>query len=91
MSESFWIHMNSLTVRELRTAFPKIEAMLLNGQEVAITKRGKIVALLVQPAKRKLDFNRRFGGAVQHDLSNTDVVGMLLELCHARVHNHHSN
>jgi antitoxin (DNA-binding transcriptional repressor) of toxin-antitoxin stability system len=53
-SESFWIHMNSVTVRDLRTAFPKIEVTLLNGQEVAITKRGKIVTLLVQPAKRKL-------------------------------------
>ena len=75
--------MKTVTVRELRTAFPKIEAMLLNGQELAITKRGKIVALLVQPSKRepkrKLDFKKRFGGAVKHDLPNTDVVGMLLE------------
>ena len=75
--------MKTVTVRELRTAFPKIEAMLLNGQELAITKRGKIVALLVQPSKReskrKLDFKKRFGGAVKYDLPNTDVVGMLLE------------
>jgi len=75
--------MKTVTVRELRTAFPKIEAMLLNGQEVAITKRGKIVALLVQPSKRvpkrKLDFKKRFGGAVKNNLPNTDVVGMLLE------------
>jgi antitoxin (DNA-binding transcriptional repressor) of toxin-antitoxin stability system len=75
--------MKSVTVRELRTAFPKIEAMLLNGQEVAITKRGKIVALLVQPAKREpkqaLDFKKRFSGAVKRDLPKTDVIGMLLE------------
>ena len=75
--------MKTATVRELRTAFPKIEAMLLNGQEVAITKRGKIVALLVQPSKRgpkrKLDFKKRFGGPVKYDLPATDVVGMLLE------------
>ena len=75
--------MKTVTVRELRTSFPKIEAMLLNGQELAITKRGKIVALLVQPSKReskrKLDFKKRFGGAVKYDLPNTDVVGMLLE------------
>jgi antitoxin (DNA-binding transcriptional repressor) of toxin-antitoxin stability system len=44
MSESFSIQMTSVTVRELRTAFPKIEAMLLNGKEVAITKRGKTQA-----------------------------------------------
>jgi antitoxin (DNA-binding transcriptional repressor) of toxin-antitoxin stability system len=77
------IHMKRVTVRELRTAFPKIEAMLLRGQEVAITKRGKIVALLVQPSKRdqkrKLDFRKRFGGAMKYDLPNSDVVGMLLE------------
>ena len=75
--------MKTVTVRELRTAFPKVEAMLLNGQEVAITKRGKIVALLVQPSKRepkrKLDFKKRFGGAVKYDLPASDVVGMLLE------------
>jgi antitoxin (DNA-binding transcriptional repressor) of toxin-antitoxin stability system len=75
--------MKTVTVRELRTAFPKIEAMLLNGQELAITKRGKIVALLVQPSKReskrKLDFKKRFGGLVKYDLPNTDVVGMLLQ------------
>ena len=57
MSESFWIHMNRATVRELRTAFPKIEAMLLNGQEVAIAQRGKIVALLVQSAKHQAKRN----------------------------------
>jgi antitoxin (DNA-binding transcriptional repressor) of toxin-antitoxin stability system len=75
--------MKTVTVRELRTAFPKIEAMLLNGQEVAITKRGKIVTLLVQPSKRepkrKPDFKKRFGGAVKSDLPTTDVVGMLLQ------------
>jgi len=75
--------MKTVTVRELRTAFPKIEAMLLNGQELAITKRGKIVALLVQPSKReskrKLDFKKRFGGPVKYDLPNTDVVGMMLQ------------
>jgi antitoxin (DNA-binding transcriptional repressor) of toxin-antitoxin stability system len=75
--------MKSVTVRELRTAFPRIEAMLLNGQEVAITKRGKIVALLVQSAKgepkRELDFKKRFGGAPKRDLPKTDIIGMLLE------------
>jgi antitoxin (DNA-binding transcriptional repressor) of toxin-antitoxin stability system len=71
--------MKSVTVRELRTAFPRIEAMLLNGQEVAITKRGKIVALLVQSAQRELDFKKRFGGAPKRKLPKTDIIGMLLE------------
>ena len=57
--------------------------MLLNGEEVAITKHGKIVALLVQPAKREpkraLDFKRRFSGAAKSDLPKTDIIGMLLE------------
>ena len=56
--------MKTVTVRELRTAFPKIEAMLLNGQELAITKRGKIVALLVQPSKREPKTQTRFQEAV---------------------------
>jgi antitoxin (DNA-binding transcriptional repressor) of toxin-antitoxin stability system len=57
--------------------------MLLNGEEVAITKHGKIVALLVQQAKREpkraLDFKRRFSGAAKSDLPKTDIIGMLLE------------
>lgn len=75
--------MKSVTVRELRTQFPKIEAMLLNGEELAVTKRGQVLAWLVQPAsrakRRKLDFKKRFGGPVKHLGRNTDVLGMLLE------------
>ena len=75
--------MKSVTVRELRTQFPKIEAMLLNGEELAITKRGQVVAWLVQPAARprmrKLDFKKRFGTPVKSRGPATDVVGMLLE------------
>jgi antitoxin (DNA-binding transcriptional repressor) of toxin-antitoxin stability system len=75
--------MKSVTVRELRTQFPKIEAMLLNGEELAITKRGQIVAWLVQPAARtrtrKLDFRKRFGAPVRSRGPATDVLGMLLE------------
>jgi antitoxin (DNA-binding transcriptional repressor) of toxin-antitoxin stability system len=75
--------MKSVTVRELRTQFPKIEAMLLNGEELAITKRGQVVAWLVQPAARartrKLDFKTRFGRPVKPRGPATDVLGMLLE------------
>jgi antitoxin (DNA-binding transcriptional repressor) of toxin-antitoxin stability system len=82
LSESCLIHMKTITVRELRTAFPKIETMLLNGEEVAITKRGRTVALLVQPEKRrpkrKLNFKRRFGETVKSKRPQTDVVGLLL-------------
>ena len=75
--------MKSVTVRTLRTDFPKVEAMLLNGEEVAVTKHGQVVALLVQPAKRKLnrklDFKSRFGASVKSNGPRTDVVRMLLE------------
>jgi antitoxin (DNA-binding transcriptional repressor) of toxin-antitoxin stability system len=73
----------TVTVRELRTAFPKIEAMLLGGQQIAITKRGRIIALLVEPSKSKrspkLDWKRRFGAPVTDDEPRTDVVGLLLQ------------
>lgn len=75
--------MKSVTVRELRTQFPKIEAMLLNGEELAITKRGQVVAWLVQPAARsrtpKLNFKKRFGIPARNRGPVTDVLGMLLE------------
>ena len=44
----------TVTVRELRTSFPKVEAMLLEGQQIAITKRGRIIALLVELKKQML-------------------------------------
>jgi antitoxin (DNA-binding transcriptional repressor) of toxin-antitoxin stability system len=72
----------TVTVRELRTSFPKIEAMLLDGQQIAITKRGRIIALLVEPPRtkrsRKLDWKRRFAVPVTEDEPRTDVVGLLL-------------
>ena len=78
------VHMSikTVTVRELRTSFPKIEATLLDGQQIAITKRGRIIALLVEPSKskrsRKLDWKRRFGVPVTKYEPRTDVVGLLL-------------
>ena len=78
----FHMSIKTVTVRELRTSFPKIEAMLLAGQQIAITKRGRIVALLVEPAKtkrsRKLDWKKRFGAPVTDDAPRTDVVALLL-------------
>lgn len=76
------MNIKTVTVRELRTSFPKIEAMLLGGQQIAITKRGRIIALLVEPSKgkrsRKLDWKKRFGSAIRGDEPRTDVVGLLL-------------
>jgi antitoxin (DNA-binding transcriptional repressor) of toxin-antitoxin stability system len=44
-------HMKRATVRDLRYAFPKVEAELAEGEEIEIVKRGKVVARLV-PARR---------------------------------------
>lgn len=46
------IHMKTTTVRELRTNFPKVERWITDGEEVQITKRRKVVAMLVPPARR---------------------------------------
>jgi prevent-host-death family protein len=41
--------MHTLTVRDLRYDFAKIEAWLADGQEIEITKHGKPVARLSPP------------------------------------------
>ena len=55
--------MKTATVRDLRVAFPRIEAMLADGEEIAITKHRRVVAVLrpPQPAPGQPDFRRRFG------------------------------
>ena len=40
-------HMKTATVRELRNEFPRIEAWVLEGESVHISKRGKVIATLV--------------------------------------------
>lgn len=39
-------HMKTVTVRDLRYDFPKVERMLREGQPLRITKRGKVIAKL---------------------------------------------
>lgn len=41
--------MKTATVRELRNEFPRIEAWLHDGEAVAISKRGVVIAMLVRP------------------------------------------
>jgi antitoxin (DNA-binding transcriptional repressor) of toxin-antitoxin stability system len=45
-------HMKTATVRDLRYDFPRIEQMLAQGEEVQITKRGKVIGKVV-PAKQE--------------------------------------
>ena len=39
-------HMKSVTVRDLRYDFPKVEKLLREGKPVRVTKRGKVIAKL---------------------------------------------
>ena len=42
-------HMKTVTVRDLRYDFPKVELMLRQGESVQVSKRGKVVAMLAPP------------------------------------------
>ena len=41
------IHMKTATVRQLRNEFPRIEAWVQEGETIAISKRGRVIATLV--------------------------------------------
>ncbi|MEI6070358.1 MAG: hypothetical protein WCS31_01085 [Verrucomicrobiae bacterium] len=57
--------MKTATIRELRSHFPRLEALLFEGESIAITKRKRIVANLVPAGNSaRPDFRGRFGGAV---------------------------
>jgi antitoxin (DNA-binding transcriptional repressor) of toxin-antitoxin stability system len=74
--------MKTATVRELRTAFPKVESWLAEGELVIITKAGKPVAQLCPPpSPGKLDFAARFGPDARRSVSAQaiDAVGLLSE------------
>ena len=45
--------MKTATVRELRNQFPRVAAWIENGEEVGITKAGKLFARLVPAAPAK--------------------------------------
>jgi antitoxin (DNA-binding transcriptional repressor) of toxin-antitoxin stability system len=53
--DAIMYHMRKATVRDLRYKFPKIEAELLSGEEIEITKRNRVIARLlpVRPQRRK--------------------------------------
>ena len=58
-------NMHTLTVRDLRYDFAKVEAWLADGQEIEITKHGKPVARLLPPRpemarKFDIDAHRRW-------------------------------
>jgi antitoxin (DNA-binding transcriptional repressor) of toxin-antitoxin stability system len=52
-------HMKTVTVRDLRYDFPKVERILREGAEVRVTKRSRVIARLVPepaPAASRPDF-----------------------------------
>ncbi len=59
------VTMKTATIRELRSQFPKLEALLFEGESIAITRRKRVVATL-SPAgdTARPDFRARFGSAL---------------------------
>jgi antitoxin (DNA-binding transcriptional repressor) of toxin-antitoxin stability system len=59
-------HMKKATIRDLRYRFSAVEALLAEGEEIAITRRKRVVARLLppQPAspRKRPDFLRRLKG-----------------------------
>jgi len=46
-------HMKSVTVRDLRYDFPKVEKLLRKGVPIEVTKRGKVIAeIKAKPVER---------------------------------------
>lgn len=74
--------MKTATVRELRTEFPRLEALLFDGETIAITKHKRIVAKLVPPdiASERPNFRARFGTEVPAvGKREQSVIGLLSE------------
>jgi len=45
-------HMKTATVRDLRYNFPKLEAWLIGGEEIELTKRGRVVGRILPLARK---------------------------------------
>lgn len=61
--DAIMYHMTKASVRDLRYEFKKIERLLLQGEEIQITKRRRVIARLVpesaEVAKAVPDFQAR--------------------------------
>jgi len=74
-------HMTKASVRDLRYEFKKIERLLLQGEEIQITKRRRVIARLVpeseEVAKKAPDFQarvRRIYGDKLLAVSGADLI-----------------
>ena len=52
--------MKTVTVHELRYHFPKVEGMLRPGEEIGVTKRGRLIARLTLSLTQISQPNRLF-------------------------------
>jgi len=50
---TYFVHMKTATVRDLRNNFSRLEAWLAEGETVEIRKRGETIAELRNPSRRK--------------------------------------
>jgi antitoxin (DNA-binding transcriptional repressor) of toxin-antitoxin stability system len=76
--------MKTATVRDLRLHFPVVEGWLAEGEEVAITKSGRRIAVLTraapEPARTlQSTFEKRFGGRAAKPRRATRVTETLIE------------
>lgn len=62
---TYFVHMKTVTVRQLRNSFSMLEAWLAEGEEIHIEKRGQLIGVLtgckvnVPPSPVKPDFAAR--------------------------------
>lgn len=50
---TYFVHMKTATLRDLRNDFAKLEAWLGEGEEIRIEKRGKPIAILTPVTAKK--------------------------------------
>jgi antitoxin (DNA-binding transcriptional repressor) of toxin-antitoxin stability system len=74
--------MKTATVRDLRTRFPVVEGWLAEGEQVAITKSGKRIAMLVRADPEESPrsaFAKRFSAPLPSPRKTTNIAEALIE------------
>lgn len=76
--------MKTATVHDLRTRFPLVEGWLAEGEQIAITKSGKRIAMLVRAdpvpeESPRTPFAKRFGAPPATRGQTTHIAQILME------------
>jgi len=76
--------MKTATVRDLRTRFPVIQGWLAEGEQIAITKSGRRIAILTKAAPEpektlRSVFAKRFGTPLARPERTTRLTQTLIE------------